>query len=99
MVHQLIEFAYAMGYELTYGDAYRDPRLHGPLGTKMGYGNSRSCHKIRLAVDFNLFIDGEYKTDEESYRPLTEYWKSIGGSAGADFGDANHFSLEHNGVR
>ena len=99
MIHQLIEFAYAMGYELSFGDAYRDPRLHGPIGTKMGYGNSKSCHKIRLAVDFNLFIYGQYKHDTESHRPLGEYWESIGGSWGGRFNDANHYSLEHNGVR
>lgn len=29
MVGLLIEYAYQNGYELTLGDAYRDPRVHG----------------------------------------------------------------------
>ena len=28
-IGMLIGYAYANGYELTFGDAYRDPRLHG----------------------------------------------------------------------
>ena len=31
---KLIEWAYSNGYELTVGDAYRDPRAFGPMGTK-----------------------------------------------------------------
>jgi hypothetical protein len=64
-----------------------------------GRGIRNSLHIQRLAVDFNLFIDGEYKVDEASYRPLAEYWKSIGGTSGIDFGDGNHFSLSHKGYK
>ena len=28
MIGLLIEYAYQQGYELTMGDAFRDPRLH-----------------------------------------------------------------------
>ena len=40
-------------------------------------------------------------TNSAAYRPLGEYWESIGGSWGGRFSkpDGNHFSLEHNGVR
>ena len=31
LVAQLIQHAYAQGYELTLGDAYRDPRVHGDV--------------------------------------------------------------------
>ncbi|HGV6771546.1 TPA: M15 family metallopeptidase, partial [Escherichia coli] len=60
-----------------------------------------SLHTLRLAVDFNLFINGEYQTDTDAYRPLGEYWESIGGTWGGRFSraDGNHFSLEHNGVK
>lgn len=98
-IADLIRFAESRGYELTFGDAYRDPRLHGEFGEKKGYGHSKSCHKLRLAVDFNLFIDGEFKTDTESHRPLGEYWESIGGTWGGRFNDANHYSMEHQGVK
>lgn len=101
MVGLLIEHAYQQGYELTFGDAYRDPRLHGEMGKKGGYGAPNSCHKIRLAVDFNLFKDGKYLTATDDYLPLGLYWESIGGSWGGRFkgGDGNHFSLEHEGFR
>lgn len=100
-VGQLIEWAYSSGYQLTFGDAYRDPRLHGDVGKKMGYGAASSCHKLRLAVDFNLFKDGKYLTTTEDYRPLGEFWESIGGAWGGRFsqGDGNHFSMEHNGSK
>lgn len=99
MISELIRFAYANGYELTFGDAFRDPRVFGRVGKKAGYGRSLSNHKIRLAVDFNLFKDGHYLTTTEDHRPLGEFWESIGGSWGGHFNDGNHYSLEHQGRR
>ena len=98
-ISYLIQWAWENGYRLTFGDAFRDPRVHGSLGEKKAYGNARSCHKLRLAVDFNLFKDGQYLTSTEDYRPLGEYWESLGGSWGGRFQDGNHFSLEHQGTR
>lgn len=99
MVGLLIEYAYQQGYELTFGDAYRDPRVFGEVGESKGYGRSRSNHKIRLAMDFNLFKDGEFLQTTEAHRPLGEYWESLGGSWGGQFGDGNHYSWEHEGRR
>lgn len=99
MVAKLIEFAYANGYELTFGDAFRDPRVHGALGVKMGYGHPKSAHKQRLAVDLNLFKDGVYLTSTDDYTPLGVFWESLGGSWGGRFADGNHFSIEHEGVK
>lgn len=99
MLADLINFAYTNGYELTVGDAYRDPRLHGDMGVKKGYGHASSNHKQRLAMDFNLFKDGKFLTSTEDHRPLGEYWESIGGSWGGRFNDGNHYSIEHNGVK
>lgn len=97
MVARLIQFAYSNGYEMTIGDGYRDPRLHGALGVKIGYGAANSCHKLRLAIDLNLFRDGKYLTATDDYRMLGEFWESIGGTWGGRFSDGNHFSLEHDG--
>lgn len=99
MVGLLIEWAYQHGYTLTFGDAYRDPRLHGAVGVKQGYGAASSCHKLRLAVDFNLFKDGKWLQASEDFKPLGEYWESIGGTWGGRFQDGNHFSLEHEGKK
>lgn len=101
MVANLIHWAEEKGYRLTFGEAYRTPE-QAALNARKGSGISNSLHTQRLAVDFNLFINGEYQTSTEAYRPLGEYWKSIGGSWGGDFKtrpDGNHFSYEHNGVR
>lgn len=99
----LIHFATIKGYGLTFGDAFRDARVHGQLGEKKSYSASKSNHKVRLAVDFNLFVDGEYITDGEhpAYQELGAYWKSLNEWCewGGDFNDANHFSFEHNGVK
>lgn len=99
MIALLIEYAYQQGYELTFGDAYRDPRVHGAVGEKKSYSSANSLHKERLAVDFNLFRDGKYLTRTEDHRPLGEYWESIGGTWGGRFSspDGNHYSLEHGG--
>ncbi len=100
MIAQLINFANDHGYRLTFGEAYRTPE-QASLNAKSGKGISNSLHTQRLAVDFNLFINGQYKTDTPSYKPLGEYWESIGGTWGGRFSrpDGNHFSLEHNGVK
>lgn len=101
MIAQLIQWAYEQGYELTFGDAYRDPRMHGELGeTKEGaYGRRKSLHKVRLAIDLNLFKDGVYLTATEDHQPLGEYWESMGGTWGGRFDDGNHYSLTHWGLR
>lgn len=100
MLPALINKAIELGYEVTLGDAYRDPRLHGAIGIKMGYGHSKSCHKLRLAIDLNLFKDGAYLEGTENYRELGEWWEKQHSSArwGGRFKDGNHFSFEHQGM-
>lgn len=97
MVARLIVKAFEMGYEITLGDAYRDPRLHGQMGEKKGYGHPSSFHKQRLAIDLNLFKDGKYLETTEDHRQLGEWWESIGGTWGGRFKDANHYSLGEGG--
>ena len=99
MLVELIRYAYSAGYQITFGDAYRDPRLHGEIGVKKGYGHSKSAHKQRLAIDLNLFKDGVYLTSTEAHQPLGEYWEHLGGSWGGRFNDGNHYSIEHGGVK
>ena len=93
----LLTKAFELGFEVTLGDAYRDPRVHGPMGVKAGYGAINSNHKQRLAIDLNLFKDGKFLETTEDHRPLGEWWESIGGSWGGRFNDANHYSLEWEG--
>lgn len=99
MIADLIVFAYDNGYELTLGDAFRDPRVHGSVGEKKSYSSANSNHKIRLAIDLNLFKDGVFLTSSEDHKPLGQYWESIGGSWGGRFDDGNHYSLEWQGKK
>ena len=91
MVADLIQYAYDQGYELTFGDAYRDSRVP--------YGHPNSLHRSRLALDLNLFENGKYLVTTEDHRFLGEWWEEQGGTWGGRFEDGNHYSLEHNGMR
>mgnify|MGYP000095720917 CR=1 FL=1 len=92
-ISKLIRYAYSLGYELTFGDAYRSPTNPD--------GHERSCHRVRLAVDFNLFKDGEYLTETEDHQELGEFWEALHPDAcwGGRFKDGNHYSFEYNGVK
>ena len=93
-VPMLINKALELGYEVTLGDAYRDPRVHGSFGERKGYGESKSFHKLRLAIDINLYKEGKYLTKTEDHKVLGEYWESLGGSWGGVWknADGNHYS-------
>ena len=91
MVAKLITYIYESGYEVTFGDAYRDPRVP--------YGHDKSLHKKRLAIDLNLFKDGEYLTATSDHRQFGEFFEGIGGTWGGRFKDGNHYSLEHGGMK
>ena len=85
MVALLIQFVYEQGYELTFGDAYRDKRCP--------YGSEKSFHHKRLAIDLNLFKNGRYLSSTKAHEQLGIFWESIGGSWGGRFDDGNHYSL------
>lgn len=100
MIADLIQYAYEAGYELTFGDAYRDPRVHGAVGEKKSYSSKYSLHKDRLAVDLNLWVAGEYisTSDHPAWDDLHNYWVSLGGAERIPK-DANHFSIGYRGRR
>ncbi len=99
LIAELITWAYDNGYELTVGDFYRDSRAFGAMGKKKLYSASNSNHKIRLAGDLNLFIDGKYMTKTTDHTPIGEKWESMHELCrwGGRFSDGNHYSIEHNG--
>jgi len=102
-IGKLIAYAYTHGYALTLGDAYRDARVHGEFGVKQSYAAKNSVHKIRLAIDLNLFVDDQYVSDSNHpvWFELSKYWEGLHKSArsGLRFKDANHFSFTHWGVK
>ena len=62
-----------------------------------------SLHYARLAQDLNLFVNGQLISNGSApeWKAIGAKWKSMDAEAawGGDFasGDANHFSLKHNG--
>lgn len=100
-VGKLLAFAetycHEHGYFMTLGDGYRDPRVFMGMGSKGGYGSAYSVHKMRLAIDINL-IDGKYLAASAAYKPLHDFWDTIGGAARIE-ADLNHFSFQHGSYR
>lgn len=96
MLADLIRFAYEHGYEMTLGEAFRTPE-QAALNAASGKGIANSLHSVRLAIDLNLFKDGQFLQTTEDHKPLGEFWESIGGAWGGRFRDGNHYSLEHEG--
>ena len=98
---RLIDYIFSRGYECTYGDAFRDERVHGAFGTKLGYGHPKSGHKKRLALDLNLFKNGEYLEGTDAHRPIGEWWEKQHPLArwGGRFNDGNHYSFEWEGIK
>jgi len=97
-VGSLIDYVYENGFELTFGDAYRSPE-QAALYAKQGKGIADSLHCKRLAIDLNLFKDGKYLTDKESYAQFGAYWKSLhpANRWGGDFKklvDSVHFEMQ-----
>lgn len=94
-VSRLIMFAVAQGYEVTLGHALRSPEEAKRLGFE------RSLHTLKLAIDLNLFKDGQYLASSESHRPLGEWWEKQHDLArwGGRFRkpDGNHYSFAHGG--
>jgi len=86
MTWLLILFIYEQGYELTYGPAYETT----------GHMEA-SLHGYRLAMDLNLFKDGEWLKETEDHKIFGEFWEKIGGTWGGRFNDGNHYSLGHDG--
>jgi len=80
---RLILHAAELGYTVTGGDLYRDPRC--------GYGSKSSKHARRLAIDLNLFRAGEYLATTEAHAELGAWWEEQGGIWGGAWDDGNHY--------
>lgn len=102
LVAKLIEYAYEQGYELTFGDTYRTPE-QAVVNAAAGTGIAKSLHTQRLAIDLNLFKDGQWLQNSSDHGPLGIFWESLGDDCrwGGRFfkPDGNHYSIEHEGVR
>lgn len=102
-ISRLVAFAYSQGFEFTFGEALRSPEEAIRLEHE-GKGIANSLHIISLAIDFNLFKDGKYLKDTESYTSLGEWWEKQSTTFytccwGGRFKDGNHFSIEYGGIK
>lgn len=96
---KLILKIYDSNYEVTFGEAER-PKITAEYYAKIGKGIKNSNHRVRLAIDLNLFKDGVYLTTEEHHRQFGEWWEQQHEFCrwGGRFGDPNHYSFVHEGV-
>ncbi len=84
-------------YSVSYGEAFR-PQSVAAAYARQGVGIANSLHTQRLAIDLNLFIDGEFQTSSEAHRPLADLWLAMGKQLGVEpaagyyFNDGNHYS-------
>ena len=99
-IAKLVIWAYdELGVQLSKGDAFRDQRVHGHFGKKKAYGRRRSCHKLKLAQDFNLFTwDGKkwvYRSSTAAHAKIGAKWESMGEDHrwGGHYNDGNHYSF------
>lgn len=88
-----IRAAYVRGYNVTFGDAFRDFKR-----ASFPYSFPGSFHGQRLAMDMNLFTgDGRYLTTLKEWEDsgLGHLWETMGGTWGGRFStpDPNHLSL------
>jgi D-alanyl-D-alanine carboxypeptidase len=99
---KLIQKAAELGYSVTLGEAWRTPE-QAQWDADHGIGIVHSLHMERLAIDLNLFKDGQYLTTPESYTQLGEWWQTLGGAYrwGGNFTskDYNHYSISPDGLR
>ena len=103
LVAKLITDLYHRGYEVTFSEAWRSPETCA-LYAKQGRGIAGSLHQHRLAIDLNLFKDGEFLTMTQDYKEMGEIWEGYSTEEfeccwGGRFDDGGHVSIGHGGVR
>lgn len=113
-IAKLIFFAYQKGYELTFGEAdrtkcqqylylegYKIDKIFGSLKLVKTASKSKtmfSKHLNRMAIDLNVFKDGEYLTKKEDIQFLGDFWEQLdernewGGNW--NFVDTPHFQMK-----
>lgn len=109
LLPRLLDKAHELGFEVSGGEWERSQAAANAMAA-LGKGIKNSLHRLRLAVDLHLFADHdsdgelEYLTDTEDHRPLGEWWEKQSGQGfeccwGGRFGDGNHYSIAHGGIK
>ena len=90
MQAMLIQYAHFLGYECAVDFVKRCEDCQ--------VGKANSMHKLGLAMDLNLYLDGHYLTEEWPHADLHALWDLLGGAERIP-GDMNHYSISHGGMR
>lgn len=100
LLPRLLDKAHELGFEVAMGEGERPP-VTAAYYASVGKGVKNSNHARRLAQDLHLFRDGVYLTKTEDHQQLGEHWEGLHELCrwGGRFGDGNHYSLEHEGVK
>ena len=76
-ISKLIIFAYSNGLELTFGESYRTNEQQ-LIYVQTGKSKTmNSNHLRRLAVDFNVFENGNLTYDWQTIKILGDYWETL----------------------
>lgn len=106
-VAMFIKMSTERGYLFTFGEAWR-PDFVAAYYDKKGTGIRNSLHRIRLAIDLNVFYNGSYLDASEVWHiphleVLGKLWESLDKEAAwggrFDKKDYNHYSFHHEGVK
>lgn len=100
LVGKLLCHIYESGYEVSLDWAYRPPEVAAYYAS-IGVGIRSSLHTVKLAVDLNLFRYGTWLRTTEEHKPIGEWWEQQHDLCrwGGRFGDGNHYSMEHEGIK
>jgi len=76
-ISMLIQYADRLGYGLTFGEAFRTNEQQ-MIYVQTGKSKTmNSNHLRRLAVDFNVFKNGNLTWKWEDIKPLGDYWETL----------------------
>ena len=76
-IAKLIKYAQIMGFGLTFGHAWRSAEEQQRLLDQGLTKTLESLHLSRLAVDFNVFVNGRLCLDWSQIKFLGDYWESL----------------------
>lgn len=76
-VARLILWAEKHGFQLTGGELWRPPEMQKIYIETGRSWTTESKHLDRLAIDFNVFINGQLVNDWTTVKPLGDYWESL----------------------
>ncbi len=76
-ISKLITFAFSKGYELTFGEVYRTEEQQKLYVAQGKSKTMDSRHLQRLAVDFNIFKDGQLINDPAIIQPIGDFWITL----------------------